>query len=110
MISVPQGRGKSFRWAMAIAVATAFALIQTAQAGYVESYLALGGTLDFGETNVRPTSYGDQGFVKPYADWLATQNGGVRPNVINLAIPSELSSTFFSGTNPDGWNRGVSNN
>ena len=31
------------------------------------------------------------------ADGLAAQNGGVRPNVVNLAIDCETSTSFFSG-------------
>jgi lysophospholipase L1-like esterase len=68
-----------------------------AVAGPVQTYLALGDSIAFGETNVIPVSFGDQGYVKPFADFLATQNGGVRPDVINLAFPGETSSSFFTG-------------
>ena len=66
-----------------------------------QTYLALGDSITFGETNVIPTSYGDQGFVKPFADYLATQNGGVRPHIVNLAIPGESTTTFFDPTAPN---------
>jgi len=37
------------------------------------------------------------------ADYLAGQNGGVRPEVRNLATPGELMSSFFSGQAPADW-------
>jgi lysophospholipase L1-like esterase len=68
-------------------------------------YVALGDSLTFGTDPSTPSaqlpSFGDQGFVRPFADFLASQNGGVRPGVINLAIPGEQSTSFFSAvTNP----------
>jgi lysophospholipase L1-like esterase len=73
-----------------------------AVAGPTETYLALGDSIAFGETNIIPVSFGDQGYVKLYADFLATQNAGVRPNVINLAFPGETSTSFFTGVSPLG--------
>lgn len=67
-----------------------------AVAGPVQTYLTLGDSIAFGETDVIPVSFGDQGYVKPFADFLATQNGGARPQVINLAFPGETSSSFFT--------------
>jgi lysophospholipase L1-like esterase len=80
-----------------------FALPGAATAGPIQDYLALGDSLAFGETNTIPTSFGDQGYVKPYADFLAGRNGGVRPTVINLAIPGETSTSFFTGVPPPGY-------
>jgi lysophospholipase L1-like esterase len=62
------------------------------------SYLSLGDSVGFGFTRLADMvpSFGDQGFVAPYADWLGTQ-WGARPNVINLAIPGESSSSYFTG-------------
>jgi lysophospholipase L1-like esterase len=74
-------------------------------ADQIQTYIALGDSLAFGQTNVLPVSLGDQGYVRAFADWMATQNHGVRPNVVNLAISGELSSTFFTGDNPPGWVR-----
>lgn len=74
-----------------------------ATAGPIQDYLALGDSLAFGETNTIPTSFGDQGYVSPYADFLAGQNGGVRPTVINLAFPGETSTSFFTGVTPPGF-------
>ena len=48
-------------------------------------------------------NYGDQGFVRPFADFLGTLNGGVRPQVTNLAISGELSSSFLTGVAPADW-------
>jgi lysophospholipase L1-like esterase len=72
-------------------------------AGPLQSYLALGDSIAFGETNVLPVSFGDQGYVKLYADFLAGQDAGLRPNVINLAIPGETSTSFFTGVSPAGF-------
>src|SRR6516165_310600 len=74
------------------------------------TYLALGDSLAFGVSNIDPVSYGDQGYVKPYADWLATQDDGVRPNVINLAISGESSESFFTGVLPPWWGRDILSN
>ena len=48
-------------------------------------------------------SYADQGFVRPFADFLGRFNGGVRPTVANLAIAGELSTSFFDGNPPADW-------
>ena len=62
------------------------------------AYIALGDSITFGETDLRYVpSFGDRGYVGPYADYLASLNGGVRPDVINLAIDGETSSSFTSG-------------
>lgn len=62
-------------------------------------YLALGDSSAFGETNrTQNPSDGDRGYVRPFADFLATQDGGVRPTVVNLAINGETSSSFFTGS------------
>ena len=37
----------------------------------------------------RNPSDGNRGFVSGYAGYLASQNGGVAPNVVNLAIDGE---------------------
>ena len=72
-----------------------------------EVYVALGDSNAFGDNESVPSStmcnYGDQGYVRPFADFLGTLNGGVRPQVTNLAISGELSSSFFSGVTPDDW-------
>ena len=77
---------------------------ESAQAG--QTYLALGDSITFGVgTNDTATdiSNGDRGYVKGYADYLAGLSGGVRPNVINLAVSGESSSSFFgNGVGLDG--------
>lgn len=61
-------------------------------------YIALGDSITFGETDLKYVqSFGDRGYVGRYADYLASRNGGVRPDVINLAIDGETSSSFTSG-------------
>ena len=91
------------RATLSILAGLVFALPDAATAGAIQDYLALGDSLAFGETNTIPTSFGDQGYVKPYADFLAGQNGGVRPTVINLAFPGETSTSFFTGVPPPGY-------
>jgi len=60
--------------------------------------IALGDSITFGETNLQYIpSFGDRGYVSLYADYLAGLNGGIRPNVINLAIDGETSGSFTSG-------------
>ncbi len=61
-------------------------------------YLALGDSSAYGETNrTHNPSNGDRGYVKPFADFLATRNGGVRPTVLNLAINGETTASYFAG-------------
>jgi lysophospholipase L1-like esterase len=64
--------------------------------------LVLGDSSAFGETdrtknNLPLGSNGDRGYVAPFADHLAKQNGGVRPTVMNFAINGETTKSFFSG-------------
>lgn len=108
MMPIPRRATRLARWTI-LAAALVLLTSRPAAAGPVD-YVALGDSVAFGQTNVVPTSYGDQGYVKPFADGLGTRAGGDRPRVINLAIPGELTSTFFSGDTPPGWSRAVSNN
>jgi lysophospholipase L1-like esterase len=71
-------------------------LASLSRADSMETYLALGDSIAFGVTDVTPVSFGDQGYVRLYADFLAIQGGGLRPHVINLAIPGESSNSFFT--------------
>ncbi len=60
--------------------------------------LALGDSITFGETDLNYVpSFGDRGYAGRYADLLATLNGGVRPQVINLAIDGETAVSFRTG-------------
>lgn len=60
------------------------------------TYVALGDSVGWGyQPSSTGRGNGDKGYVKPYADWLGTQQGGVRPNVINLAIPGESTASFY---------------
>jgi lysophospholipase L1-like esterase len=64
-----------------------------------QTFIALGDSNVFGETDfTRNPSYGDRGFVAPVADALARLYGGVRPNVINLAIDGETTTSYYTGT------------
>jgi lysophospholipase L1-like esterase len=74
----------------------------------VNTYLALGDSVAFGQTDVLPVSSGDQGYVKPFADYLADQRDGKRPKVINLGVPGETSDSFFTAEPPrESWIRDV---
>jgi GDSL-like Lipase/Acylhydrolase family/PEP-CTERM motif len=80
-------------------------LAQDARAGQVHTYLSLGDSIAFGETvfmnnpalgPYSDPSNGDRGFVAMYADFLGSSYGA-RPNVINLGVDGETSSSFTSG-------------
>src|SRR4051812_40436208 len=75
-----------------------------APAAGIPTYLALGDSMAFGETNfTHNPSSGDRGYVSLYADHLAALNGGVRPHVINYGVDGETTTTFFQGgTQGDG--------
>jgi lysophospholipase L1-like esterase len=89
----------------AIVFALAFLACGQLRAGVV--YLALGDSTTFGNDESLPSSttpnLGDQGFVRHFADFLGSVNGGVRPQVTNLAISGELSSSFLTGVPPADW-------
>lgn len=62
------------------------------------AYFALGDSITFGETDLQYImSDGDRGYVNDFADILAMRNGGLRPDVFNLAIDGETASSFFTG-------------
>ena len=64
------------------------------------TYLSIGDSVAFGETTfTQNPSNGDRGFVGDYADYLAGQNGGVRPLVVNTAIDGETTGSFTGGSN-----------
>ena len=68
------------------------------EAAPLQTYIAIGDSLAFGETDfAHNPSYGDRGYVKPFADFLATQDHDRRPEVINLGVDAETSDTFFHG-------------
>lgn len=92
--SAPKHR---IRGPVSIAIALAAGVsATTAVAG--DAYIALGDSITFGITDLlyRP-SLGDRGYVSLYADALAARNGGVRPEVVNLAIAGETAASFTSG-------------
>jgi lysophospholipase L1-like esterase len=90
-----------------LAVTLLFVSAGTAGADPMQTYLALGDAIAFGQSGTLQPSYGNQGYVSQFASYLATQNNGVTPNVINLALSGETSSTYFSGDNPSGSSRGA---
>ncbi len=62
------------------------------------TYVALGDSITFGETDLRYIqSDGDQGYVELYADYLGSIRGE-RPNVVNLAIDGETADSFMDNT------------
>jgi lysophospholipase L1-like esterase len=88
-------------------IVLAFSFLACGSLGAGEVYLALGDSNVFGNDESVPAStmpnYGDQGYVRPFADFLGTLDGGVRPQVVNLGISGELSTSFFTGTTPSDW-------
>jgi lysophospholipase L1-like esterase len=77
------------------------AIPRAANAGSM-TYLALGDSLAFGETDfTHNPSYGDRGYVAQVANALAAQNGGVRPNVVNLGVDNETTTSFLTGGQAD---------
>src|SRR5262245_15696286 len=87
--------------ALGLTLALSWAILGTgrmAAAGTIKTYLAIGDSMALGETDfTHNPSNGDRGYVGGYADWLGTRNGGVRPNVINLGVDGETTTTFFNG-------------
>lgn len=74
----------------------------SAWAGPQETYISLGDSLAYGMTtyaNAAIPTFGDRGYVSRYANYLGTQNGGVRPTVVNLAIIGETSSSYSDTSN-----------
>ena len=79
----------------AAALASPFVLAGVAAAA--PTYIALGDSITFGETDLNYVqSYGDRGYVGDFANTLASRDGGVRPNVVNLAIDGETASSFMT--------------
>ncbi len=70
-----------------------------AQASAANVHLALGDSITFGETDlIYVPSLGDRGYVARFADAAATDNAGLRPEVVNLAIDGETASSFMTGS------------
>ena len=102
--------GSQWLWRVRLVSLVLFGIASVLDSGRCSGevvYLALGDSVTFGldlsDASTLVPSPADQGFVKPFADHLATRHGGTRPLVKNLAIPGELSSSFFSGSAPAGW-------
>src|SRR5579862_1694799 len=95
-------RNETKRCTAIVGVVLILLLARLSRAATLETYLALGDSIAFGVTNVTPVSFGDQGYVSLYADFLATQANGIRPRVVNLAIPGETSAGFFTAVSPSG--------
>jgi lysophospholipase L1-like esterase len=78
-------------------LATISGMGRPARAGS-RTYLSLGDSIAFGSSDfTQDPSFGDRGYVKGFADFLAGSQGGVRPNVINLAIDGETTASFGTG-------------
>jgi lysophospholipase L1-like esterase len=92
------------RVAAPLAALTLFALAAAPRpafaAGANSVLLTLGDSYAYGFTTgaTTPIGFGDQGYVAPFADYLATINGGFRPLVENFAIVGESSVSFTTGT------------
>lgn len=75
----------------------AVTLLAAAWAGaQSKTYVALGDSVAWGyQPNSTSRGSGDKGYVKVFADYLGTIQGGVRPRLINLGIPGETTASFF---------------
>ena len=83
---------------LAVAIALLALTAHPSRAAADTILLVVGDSSAFGETNrTRDPSNGDRGYAAPFADYLAGQNGGVRPTVINTAINGETTKSFFTG-------------
>ncbi len=85
------------------------AAMVSATPALASSYIALGDSITFGETDlVYQQSYGMRGYVDDIANYLAVRDGGKRPNVVNLAIDGETTGSFIdnSGRTPPVAGRG----
>lgn len=75
--------------------AAAPAVLAFASPALSSTYLALGDSITFGETDLfYRQSLGDRGYVDDFANYLASQQGGTRPTVINLGIDGETAASF----------------
>jgi lysophospholipase L1-like esterase len=95
MIRIPpvKGLGVALTLTAALTAAT-----HPASASSMQTYLALGDSMAFGETDfTHNPSNGDRGYVQPFDNFLASQNGGVAPQVLNLGLDGETSTTFLNG-------------
>lgn len=107
---------KRFLATLFVLAASGFAAPRPTLAGY-DTYLALGDSVTFGVGSPQFLAdgqhNGDRGYVKIVADTLALQNGGVRPNVVNLAISGETTDSFLGNAagmpNIEGPNAGARN-
>lgn len=87
---------------LAGAVLTCSAIPATAASTHV--YIVLGNSLAFGFLNSTLSSepsYGLQGYVGQCALFLKALDNGTAPVVVNLAVPGETSSSFFTGSAGD---------
>jgi lysophospholipase L1-like esterase len=80
------------------ALALMVVVTDQAKAASSSTYLSLGDSLAYGPGTTQDNGQGGSsaGFVSQYASALAAANGGVAPNVINLALPGESLATFNS--------------
>ena len=93
----------------ALLAASVLASVSAQAAHAAPTYVALGDSITFGETDLNyAQSLGDRGYVSQFADTLASRNGGVRPGVVNLAIDGETASSFTmnAGRTPPVMGRG----
>ena len=84
-----------------LTVCASFALASTTLAQN-STYLAIGDSVGFGITTTASytqLSTGDRGYVSLYADYLATQNAGIRPTVVNASIYGDSTSSYFDTSN-----------
>lgn len=81
-----------------IAFTATMSLARPASAGSM-TYVSLGDSVAFGETTFQNNpSAGNRGYAKMYNEYLGSQNGGVNPKLVNLAIDGETSNSFSTAS------------
>lgn len=82
------------------AVTLSFAFAHDTPAANVVVFVGDSLPYGFDPLNIAPSD-GDQGYASLYADRLGRERfGGIRPDVVNLAIPGETTATYFNAGRP----------
>jgi hypothetical protein len=98
-MKTPMNTRATIARALMIITATAWAAPR-AEAASISTYISLGDSIAYGSGTTQdsaPGSGAGQGFVSQFASTLGQADGGVTPNVFNLALPNETLGTFSTG-------------
>lgn len=89
-------------WSAVVAVLTV-ALAAAGALAQPRTYIALGDSVAWGASTTAENfqnlpNLADRGYVARVANFLGQQNGGVRPRLVNLAVPFESTTTYLTGS------------